>query len=222
MRLAFKCRVCGSEKLPCPELRYDCFVSHTHCHETEWSDLTENPPALEEQHWERSEILPEQGEQRLIKVHYPFCCKTGENFRTLFQPALSAINGFGEPPEELNQSAIITCRLDNILSRNEHEAWISVTVTEMILLSDLCRYYPAHVRPELFEAFQSHNPHSVQCYPFSWQNWKYDCWTAQGDVGEWKLFFTDETGKKHLILLETWGMCDSMLYIGNIVEKSDN
>ncbi len=202
-----------------PDSHYQCFQDYIYC-QAEWLDMSKQSlPELKTDIFRRSDGFPKTGEKRYLKVSHPFCCKTGKNFKTLFQPAMSSVNGIGEPPEELEQSAVVTCQLDEILSKNDFCAWISVTVREVILLSELYQHYPAQVSPDLFEKFTSHNPHAVQLYSFSWQNWDYDSWTAQGDVGEWKLFFTDPDGTKHLILLYYWGNCDEILYIGNIIKN---
>lgn len=217
MQLHFKCRVCGSTKLIKPDSRYQCFQDYTYC-QAEWMDMTHPLPELETNIFWRSDEIPQIGEKRFLKIRHPFCGETGKNFRTLFQPALSSVNGIGEPPEELEQSAVVTCQLDEILEKNDFCAWVSVTVREVLLLSELYRHYPEQASPDLFEKFQERGS-AVQTYPFSWQNWDYDSWTMQGDVGEWKLFFTDPNGKKHLILLYYWGSCDEILYIGNIIKS---
>lgn len=218
MQSLFKCKVCGNTKLTEPDKNYQCFQDYTYC-QAEWLDMTQPLPELETNIFWRSDEIPEPGEKRILKVSHPFCCGLGKQFKTLFQPAMSSVNGIGEPPEELEQSAIVTCQLDEFLSKNDFCAWISVTVKEIILLSRLYLHYPEQVRPDLFAPFTTHNPHSVQLYSFTWKNWDYDCWTMQGDVGEWKLFFTDPSGIKHLLLLGYWGSCDQILYIGNIIKN---
>ena len=205
-----------------PNEKYQCFQELLYCINTEWLAVTQPVPELETDVFQRSDEIPKKGEKRYLKIRHPFCLDSGNCFKTLFFPALSSVNGIGEPPEELEQSALVTCRLDEFLLKNDFNAWVSVTVKEVILLSELYQYYPAQINTDLFQPFTSYNPYAIQLYPFTWKNWDYDSWTAQDDAGEWKLFFTDPNGKKHLILLSEWGNCDAILYIGNIVNHCNN
>ncbi len=219
MQSLFKCRVCGSSKLPKPDETFQYFEEFLYCINTEWLDMAQPIPELETNIFLRSDEIPKTGEKRYLKIRHPFCLTSDNCFKTLFMPASSSVNGIGEPPEELEQSALVTCHLDKFLSRNDFCAWVSVTVQEVILFSELYQYYPARIHSDLFAPFTTHNPHAVQLYPFTWKNWDYDCWTAQGDAGEWKLFFTDPSGIQHLLLWSYWGACDELLYIGNIIKN---
>ena len=166
--------------------------------------------------WLVYEKIPGLHEQCFLKVAYPFHGEPGEKFWFLYQPGLSFYNGWDEYPEELNQSAMIQCRFEKILTQNEYSATISVIITEVRMLRDLYQYYPEHVRPDLFEKFE---PSDVRPSSFSYQEWFHDEWNIQGDLGKWKLFFTDETGKQHLILMGRWDTHRDDIYIGNITES---
>ena len=84
------------------------------------------------------------------------------------------------------------------------------------MLPDLYKYYPEQVKPDLFEKYEPSDIRPSSCV---YQNWFYDQWNIQGDLGEWKLFFTDDSGKQHLILMGKWDFHQDIIYIGNILKS---
>ncbi len=209
-RLQLVCPVCGeARKIPqspkngFSDVAFDC---------AEWWSFQGELPPLSEHIWERLDILPTVGEMRIIKVSAPFDCGIGETFRMLFQPALSHFNGWDEHPEELERSAIVECRFDKILESDLHQAWISVKVISVTMLRDICKMYPSRKVPEWNHLF-----HVEKEDYFQWRNWELFSWSAQGDVGEWWLIYTDESHIRHLVLLFEWMLCSETLSVGNII-----
>lgn len=216
MKLQLKCKCCGEAANINRTIWANGFSDLAYDDICEWSDFSENPPELEEDHWERAVRVPEIGETRLIKVVFSFSFETGESFKLLFRPAWSFFNGWEEYPEELEQSAIVTCKLTSIKESNEYSAWATVRIEDVIMLKDICKRYPEQYTENRLEDFDVTR---VQFEDLQYQNWEYYSWNAQGDCGEWKLIYQDENGIRHLILLGEWSFHGRDVYIGNIVNE---
>lgn len=217
------CKCCGSDeainrkvKQGFEEIAYDGII--------QWYDQSNSEkygdslPSLDEDHFIRGLETPRKGEQRFVKVQFPFNFDVGETFQSLFMPADSFFNGWDEAPEELEQSAIVTCKVKAIADSNEYFAWISVEVLDVRMLYELYQYYPDSCTSEPLEQFDVELSR-LQSVQFRYRNWEYYDWNAQGDVGEWKLIYTDNNGVRHLILMGEWDFHNSNVYCGNIVKK---
>ena len=54
-------------------------------------------------------------------------------------PGLSYFNGWDTAPEELFQSAVVKCRMEQMIE----ESWIKVTILEAIPLQEVSKRFPA-------------------------------------------------------------------------------
>lgn len=212
--MQLKCKVCGQMaqtdrrvRAGLADIAYDEII--------QWSDFDDHPPSLKETHWTRSSTLPKMGERRLVWVEFPFSFETGEQFNALFMPAMSFFNGWEDYPEDIERSAVVFCRFERIADKDEYSAWIWVEVLKVTMLSELHRVYPAVPSGEALEAFDF----SAKIHHFDYGSWACYSFNIQGDLGEWKLIFTDDTGIRHLVLMGVWDFHTHLVYCGNIVNK---
>lgn len=207
----FKCKCCG--QIVDEKPRFVAGLSEF-AYNAEWLEAGEPVPPLEERFWARADALPKAGERRVIKVGFytPFNSELGERFNVLFQPANSALNGWSEAPEEIERSAIVSGVFEKIVSADEFQAFIEISVTRVTPLSELCRR-PFRKTESLFAGGFGKNVE----LEFAWRNWEYYSFDAQGDCGDWRLVFTDGEGVRHLILLCDWGWHGGHILFGNSV-----
>ena len=205
--LQLKCRICGQ---PAEISRFFPESYRGIAFDfMEWSDFIDDHPYLNEQIWPRSETPPCIGEKRIVKVSFPFCFRIGDEFNVLFQPALSFFNGWDEHPDEIESSAIVSCRFLSVLDSNENEAWIEIAILSVIMLTDLLDVCPEYPIPSVF-SFDGYN------YVFKSNCWTFCSWSAEGDIGEWTLLYTDKNGTLHELLSAHSEFHHSHIYYGNI------
>ncbi len=208
----FKCRCCGQIVDENPVLIEGL---SEFAYNVEWLETGEPVPPLEERFWPRANALPKAGERRIIKVGYytPFNSEIGDSFNVLFLPANSALNGWEEAPEELGLSAIVNCVFEKVVSDDEYQAFIEISVNRVILLTELCERYPCSKAESLFAGGFG----ELLKQEFTWRDWEYYSFDAQGDCGDWRLIFTDGKGTRHLILQCDWGWHGGHILFGNAV-----
>lgn len=211
--MVFKCRCCGRIIHEKPslaegfsELAYD---------DMEWLEAGQPVPPLEEHVWPRADKMPEVGERRFIKVEPPFAQEVGNRFNVLYLPALSALNGWGEYPEELSGSAVVSCVYERTVSADDFCAWIEVSVENVIPFSELYKRYPCRKVSRLIEGGFGEEAQ----LEFRWQNWEFYAVSTQGDFGEWQIIFTDSDNVKHLIMFCEWDCHSGYVQLGNAVQE---
>lgn len=210
--MIFKCKCC--KQIVDEKPRFIEGLSEF-AYNAEWLESGEPVPPLEDRFWLHADALPKTGDRRIIKVGYytPFNSAVGDRFNVLFQPADSALNGWEEAPEELERSAIVNCVFEKVVSYDEYQAFIEVSVNSFFPLSELCERYPCSKAESLFAGGFG------DCLEreFTWGNWEYWSFDAQGDCGDWRLVFTDDSGVRHLILQCDWGWHGGHILFGNAV-----
>lgn len=208
----FKCRCC---KQIVDEKPHFIAGLSEYAYNAEWLEVGEPVPPLEERFWSHANTPPKAGERRIIKVGYytPFDSEIGDSFNVLFSPANSALNGWDEAPEELERSAIVSCVFEKIISADEYQAFIEISVNRVIPLTELCERYPCSKAESLFAGGFG----ELLKQEFTWRDWGYYSFDAQGDCGDWRLIFTDVKGTRHLILQCDWGWHGGHILFGNAV-----
>ncbi len=181
----------------------------------EWSDFTDDVPALGEDIWLRSDNVPTIGEERIIHVTSPFSFENNEKFELLFMPALSSLNGWEEYPDEIEKSAIVGCELAEIIEADDTEAWLKVKVVSVVMLSELAE----KCSPKNLDMLPERSMLRDYQYTTKHENWEYSTFDAQGDIGSWELAFTDDSGVRHLVIYAEWGDHYNYVYYGNYVEN---
>lgn len=210
-RLAFACRACKkvhdivnvSDKKGFEIVAFGDVV--------EWSDFNDELPLLENNIWERSTEPPQKGVIKIVQAHFPFNFAIGEEFWTLFYPALSSLNGWDVHPEEIDSSAVIKCRFESIITKNEEKAWINVRVEEVILLSDICEKITPRegiLNADHFGQFRNYNM-------FSYQNWILLNAGSEGDIGRWALV-KEYRNQNIIVAYGEWDFYSDLIYFGNV------
>lgn len=212
MKLHLSCRAC-KHTLSHDTTFLSPFLYRGYDSSLEWSDFVDTVPDLANSIWQRSDVVPGTGESRLVRIHYPFSQSSGEKFWSLYQPALSSINGWSEYPEEIDASAFVECEVTDIASSTPHEAWARVTVSRVIMVRDAFSTLPVNTESPDFiteYSWQEVTPHA---------NWLLLESSYEGDFGESALVRT-VGDKYHLVLFSTWGLHESTAYLGNVLQSA--
>lgn len=210
--MKFKCRCCGKYEEPIKKalkgyemLAYDRMVSFTNFKDEKDIDVN---------NYEVMEKSPCKDEMCILKVHFPFNFEVGDRFNMLFRPANSYYNGWDEDySEEISQSAIVSCKFEKEILSYEENGFIWAKTEDVILLPDLIKRFPEHHCGKSFDEWKKgYNDE----YKYS-DEWTEYSWNAQGDCGVWNLIYTDKNGRRHLLLLCSWGFHYDNISCGNIV-----
>ncbi|MED4955826.1 hypothetical protein ABEO75_20530 [Paenibacillus macerans] len=179
-----------------------------------WSDfLVEDAlPCLDEGLWVSSDKAPAVGENRIVLVHSHFHMSVGESFWTLYTPILSSLNGWECHPEEIEASAFVKCKLERVFVQNVKQAWVSIKVEDIMLLTDLCTKIPPRDGSGYTEHLSFYRNPSI----FHWQDWFLVSSSAEGDLGVWGLVRKKEESY-HLITMGDWDFHLDMAYGGNLI-----
>lgn len=216
--LFFKCSCCRQYIRMEKKVEGD-FSDWAYHYGVEWSDYNESVPELSYENWERSERTPVVNEMRTLLVSVPFDEKIGNEFYVYFEPALIYFNGWDDTNENDTQKcAVIRCRLDKILKRNEYEAWIVVYIEDVISLGELYKHFVPTIVKKDIDIFDN-VPEKIQHTMFENDKWSVKYWDAQGDCGEYKWIYTDDNGIRHLVMQSWFDFDHSIVYIGNIVTE---
>lgn len=207
--MVFRCTCCNEFVDENPQLvngfcefAYDGF---------EWLEVGESVPPLDERIWTRSESVPIVGEKRFLKVSAPFNQDFGDRFNMLFSPALSALNGWDDYPEELFDSAVVVCTFEKVVHADEYRAWIEVAIKDVIPLKDLHKHYPRVETDDVIGyGFELKLDFRHKC-------WEFYSFSAQGDFGEWQLVYVDNEGLRHIILIGEYSMHKDFVCCGNVI-----
>jgi hypothetical protein len=112
-----------------------------------WASLTgfggcvEWLPRLDEP-WARLNATPRVGEIHRLAVRDPFCADSAEVFWALYVPALAALNGWDEHPEEIVQSALVACSLQAVVECSERAAIVAVKAEAVIGVDEIAARFP--------------------------------------------------------------------------------
>lgn len=216
-KLALACGVCGCRPDGAAKAVWDGFAMHVYGDMIEWLGPAEETSVPEEECWLRSERMPLQGERWIVKAKYPFCFGIGERFRVLFMPAMSYLNGWEECPKEIEESAIVDCRLEGVLEREEYGAWIRVLIMEATPLPEISGRYPAVRSDRYLEELKMLGEKCGTYQVYEYERWVLHSWSAQGDFGQWALVHKRDSGSRHLVLLGDWHMHTDDVYCGNFL-----
>lgn len=216
--LFFKCSCCKNIIRMKKEIK-EHFADWAYYIGVEWSDFCEDIPDFSEENWIRGETTPVVNENRTLHVCKPFDESIGNEFLALFEPALVYFNGWDDVyKDDIEKCAIVRCRLTKILSQNEYEAWIAVSIQEVVFVSELYKYFKPCITDMDITAFKG-IPDKICKTIYENDKWLVTCWDAQGDCGEYKWIYTDENGIRHLVMESWFDFDNSVVYVGNIIEK---
>ena len=215
-RIHFKCRVC--DEYVEPYRRNEGFVDWAYrC--AEWTDFDENVPPLDQDIFLRKETLPKTGEFYSIKVSKPFDEMIGNTVNIDFVPDMAHLNGFGDSPDDINNSAVVRCKIVKIIAKDEFSAWIRVLVTDVTLYSELHKKYRPSSTDKTLEAYSYDK--GCDWVELSTNRWKVASWTGQGDIGEENIIYIDDDNVRHLVAMGYFDSHQEILYLGNVIENKE-
>ncbi len=215
-RIHFKCRACNEYAEPNRTVR-EGFVDWAYrC--AEWSDFDENVPPLDQDIFLRKKTLPKTGEIYSIKVTKPFDKMIGNNVNINFVPAIAYLDGFEYSPDDINISAIVRCRIEKVITKDEFSAWIRVVVTDVTLYSELYKKYRPSSTDKTLETFSYYR--GCDWTELDTNRWKVASWTGQGDIGEENIIYIDDNNVRHLVAMGYYDFHQEIMYLGNVVESN--
>jgi hypothetical protein len=144
--------------------------------DVEWSATSE--PRFEESLL-RLDVCPEFGGK--YAIHVLALDLVEDVFWVIFRPALSALNGWDEAPEEIEKSAIVEVKV----VQRFLDGWIRIEVLQVVGLSDIARTLgPSHAGTVGYWARGTQYSLShAEC-----GSWRYVDWNCQSDAGYWLLW----------------------------------
>lgn len=156
---------------------------------------------------------PVRGEQIVLNVSAPFCCRVGELFGAVY------------PSEEVLTFQFVCARLLSILSADERRGRILVEVTDVLGLTDLVRPVPAELvqefrRTHAYEQYAS--PSRALLYYEAGENLMMLCGmdneSVRADMTEEYYFIhTDADGIDHLVAFSCVDFDDCFTALGDAV-----
>ncbi|WP_277375746.1 hypothetical protein [Paenibacillus polymyxa] len=213
--IAFKCGAC--KQIPDkPLLENKDFEIVAIEDAMDWADFKHHTPDLNNEIWERALIPPVKGDSKKIQVYFPFHMTVGETFWTLFRPAYSHFNGWEEQPDEINFSAFIKCRFEDIISKNEKRTWITVRVEEVLLLKNVCNEMPPRDGTGYLDSFHMFGEAQLLQY----KDWILLDANAQSNLGIWALIKRVKDDN-HLVAYGEWEFHSNLVYCGNLIIPED-
>lgn len=218
----FRCGCCGSEADMSTALPEGMAGWAYSCERMEWLGSGETPPPLDEFHFERLTKTPRRHRKYLLRVCMGFRQKLGSEFYMEYlSPELYMS---GNSSDEIYRScAIVKCRLDSVVTATEYEAWVVVSVLDVIGYADLHRRFPPAETDQTLEGWCGYPSKNCDNYlQYDDEGWKEFIWSAQGDVGTSGIVRTDGEGRRHLIIMSFSSFHDDITYFGNIVSRQED
>ena len=111
----------------------------------------------------------------------------------------------------------VLCRFDDILWSDDFSAYISVRVLNTVPLDLLHTVIPVTVTDYRF--FEKFGEDEEVWTEYEDEHRLYRYWSAQGDVSQMQLIYTDDQGIRHEVLTSWYAMHDDFYYFGNAVNK---
>jgi len=175
---------------------------------------------LNKRQWIHTNQVPIIGEKRILKVTAPFDEEVGDTFTTIFEPWQMFLNGWesAESPDDIGKACAVLCRFDEVLCLDDFSAIISVEVLKTIPLDQLYKVIPETVTDDRF--FEEFGGGQEVWTEYEDKHLLYRTWTAQGDVSQMQLIYTDDRGIRHEVLTSWYAMHEDFYYFGNRVNNS--
>ena len=174
---------------------------------------------VQDRQWLHTNQIPMIGENRILKVTAPFDEELGDTFTTIFEPWQMFLNGweYADSPDDIGKACAVLCRFDEILWSDDFSAIISVRVLNTVPLDLLYTVIPVTVTDYRF--FEKFGEDEEVWTEYEDEHRLYRYWSAQGDVSQMQLIYTDDQGIRHEVLTSWYAMHDDFYYFGNAVNK---
>jgi hypothetical protein len=178
----------------------------------EWSDRDNKKPT-ENYHWARSEKTPNVGDRRVVSINHHFCETDTKDFWTFYQPALTSLNGIDCYLEEIEKYAFVQCRLLEIISINNRQAWLQVLITDTIMIEEAYKIISEkHDNPSFLRNMINFSPYQCNVYG----NWEYYFGGDGSGVGN--AFLIHKVNRNiRLILFQEDNFHRDSTYLGNLL-----
>ena len=219
----FLCKCCKSRVTEDKRPEYiESAGIHEKAYHMEWAvfDEEENSKPINEREWSETNITPKVGDKRILRVKAPFDVEIGAVFTNVYEPWQMFLNGWDSAasPEDIYKAAAVLCRFEEVLWADDFSAFINVEILNVMPLYELYKYIPETVTADRF--FEEFGSHEEEVHTeFENEHLLYRYWSAQGDVAETQLIYTEDNGKRHEVMTSWYGMHDDFYYFYNIVNK---
>lgn len=202
----FLCKCCNQRITS--NHQYRSLVESAGVHDTayhmEWAvfDEDELSKPISERTWSDRNVQPTVGTQRILRVKKPFDEEIGALFTNIYEPWQMFYNGWesAESPEDIRKACAALCRFDEVLWTDGYTAYILVSVLHTVALCRLHEVFPETVTDRRF--FEDFGFGDV-CTEYEDAHLLYRTWSAQGDVGDAQLIYTDDSGRRHELMSES-------------------
>jgi len=169
--------------------------------------------------WERLNTQPLPDEVYTLRVSTPFAATSTQSVWVLYQPALTSINGWGDPLEEIPLCCLVQAvLLDVIEYGREHYggayAWIKVQIQQVVPLNEIVQRFPPNSSGEACRMVQQNLSQGYE--RVEWGDWTIISVSAQGNVGGW-IVTKNYNGSQTIVLYCDWWVDEDDLYAGNRV-----
>ena len=217
----FLCRCCKqriAREIEKPQLNRTAGAHQTAYH-MEWAvfDDEEMSRPIEERKWSDRNIQPKAGDKRILRVKAPFDEEPGDVFTTLYEPWQMFYNGWesAESPEDIGKACAVLCRFEDVLWADDFTAFITVGVLNVLPVIRFPQVFPETVTDRRF--FEDFGFDDEIWTEYEDEHLLYRTWSAQGDVGDAQLIYTDDSGKRHELLHGYSGRHGDTFELGNDV-----
>lgn len=216
MLIQFRCKCCEGI---CDEkfMEFSDFGIAAYAN-VEWSDETSvKPRMIKGSGWLRSETRPNTLEQRVIRVTKPFSKRVGEKFWCLYESALSNLNGWDEHPDEIEELALVQCKIQRAIEISDDHAWLVVKVVKCMPFLQVAQSYPLvkETSPITNEVYNFERFDVLEYGP-----WKFYWGDDQGNLGNWFLLKETNAGLV-LIVFGEWNFHADFAYFGNVLVSDE-
>jgi hypothetical protein len=167
--------------------------------------------------WERLNTQPLLNEVYTLRVSTPFTATSAQPFWVLYQPALTSINGWGDPPEEIPLCCLVQAVLLDVIEYGKGQyggdyAWITVQIQQVVPLNEIVQRFPPNSSGEACRMVQQNLSQSYE--RVEWEDWTIISVSAQGNVGGW-IVTRHYNGSQTIVLYCDWWIDEDDLYAGN-------
>lgn len=202
-RLSFKCKACqwdSASALPPQHHSPQAPVQHdlTRLRLSGFGDCVRwlAQPAVSGPRAAPLDRVPASGETHELAVRMPFHAEAGQPFWCLFQPALSALNGWSEYPDDIVRSALVRCDMLDVQVADPDGARIRAIVSDVLTLDRISSRFPPGdaIGADFWSDFPKQTVETARCGVFTGLVGSFE-----GDVTGLALF-ERKAGRQHLIL----------------------
>lgn len=192
---------------------------HDLAYHMEWPvfDDEELAKPVTERKWSDRNIQPQAGDMRILRVKKPFDEAPGAVFTNIYEPWQMFYNGWesAESPADIGEACAVLCRFGEVLWADDFTAYITVEILHTVPLCRLHEVIPETVTDRKF--FEDFGFGAAET-EYADAHLLCRSWSAQGDLGDMQLIYTDDGGRRHELLAGSFSGHSGLTYVlGNEV-----